>query len=418
MDGVYAEGLSPVSTFWLDFNLAYRNIVRQKRRSAIAVGAVTFGIAALILAAGFIEWTLWNFRESTIKSQLGHLQIVRPGYHDAGKADPYSFLLPDTTPELEAKPQYVKAIASRISFAGLISHGESTLSFIGDGDDPQEYAAFADALQISAGRNLSSDDPLGIIVGEGLARNLGVGVGDRVVLLANTASRGINAAEVTIRGLFSTVTKSYDDNALRMPIDTARQLLRTQGSHVWIVLLNDTAHTDIVLAKLRAKLPKNNFEVIPWYALADFYNKTVTLFTKQIQGIRLIIAFIILLSISNTMTMSVMERIGEIGTSMALGVKRMGVIRVFLSEGVVLGCLGGLLGLITGWLLANIISGIGIPMPPPPGMAHGYTAEILVTWNVALESLALAVGTTLAASIYPAWKASRMQIVDALRHNK
>ena len=329
-------------TFWLDFNLAFRNIVRQKRRSAIAVGAVAFGIAALILAAGFIEWTLWNFRESTIKSQLGHLQIVRPGYHDAGKADPYSFLLPDVMPELEAidEPQHIKAIASRISFAGLISHGESTLSFIGDGDDPQEYAAFADALQISAGRNLSNDDPLGIIVGEGLARNLGVSVGDRVVLLANTASRGINAAEVTIRGLFSTVTKSYDDNALRMPIDTARQLLRTQGSHVWIMLLNDTAHTDIVLAKLRAKLPKNNFEVVPWYALADFYNKTVTLFTKQIQGIRLIIAFIILLSISNTMTMSVMERIGEIGTSMALGVKRIGIIRVFLSEGVVLSNLG------------------------------------------------------------------------------
>ena len=66
---------------------------------------------------------------------------------------------------------------------------------------------------------------MGIIVGEGLARNLGVNVGDQVMLLANTALRGINAVEVTIRGLFSTVTKSYDDSALRMPIDTARQLL-------------------------------------------------------------------------------------------------------------------------------------------------------------------------------------------------
>lgn len=407
-------------TFWLDFNLAFRNIVRQKRRSTIAVGAVAFGIAALLLAGGFIEWTLWNFRESTIKSQLGHLQIVRPGYHDAGKADPYSFLLPVAIPELEAanEPKYVKAIAPRLSFAGLISHGESTLSFIGDGDDPRSQAVFGNALQISAGLNLSPDVPLGIIVGEGLARNLNVGVGDRIVLLANTASRGTNAIEVTIRGLFSTVTKSYDDNALRMPIDTARQLLRTQGSHVWIVLLNDTAQTDIVLAKLRAKLGGKNFEIVPWYVLADFYNKTVILFTQQIQGIRLIIALIILLSISNTMTMSVMERIGEIGTSMALGVKRTGVMRLFLSEGILLGCLGGLAGLIIGLLLAGIISSIGIPMPPPPGMARGYTAEILVTWNIALESLALAVGITLFASVYPAWRASRMEIVDALRHNK
>ncbi len=406
--------------FWLDFNLAFRNVIRQKRRSAIAVGAVAFGITALILANGFIEWIFLDFRESTIKSQLGHLQIVRPGYHDAGKADPFAFLLPDAVPELETpgEPRQIRAIAPRLSFSGLISHGEATISFIGDGDDPRQQAVFGDALQISTGRHLSADDPLGIIVGEGLARNLGVGVGDQVILLATTASRGTNAVEVTIRGLFSTVTKSYDDAALRMPIETARQLLRTKGSHVWMVLLNDTAQTDPMLAKLRGKLQKDKLEIVPWYALADFYNKTVTLFTRQIHGIRLIIAIIILLSITNTMTMSVMERIGEIGTSMALGVKRMGIMRLFMSEGVLIGCFGGISGLLLGLFFAHMISSAGIPMPPPPGMARGYTGQILVTWDIALESLALAVGTTLIASVYPAWRASRMQIVDALRHNR
>jgi putative ABC transport system permease protein len=419
-DNQQAKGLSTVTVFWLDFNLALRNVMRQRRRSAIATSAVAFGITALILANGFIEWIFLDFRESTIKSQLGHLQITRPDYHRAGKADPYAFLLPDTIPGLEPldEPRQIKAVVPRLSFSGLVSHGESTLSFIGEGDDPQQQAAFGDALQISAGRNLSADDPLGIIIGEGLARNLGVNVGDKVILLANTASRGINAVEVTVRGLFSTVTKSYDDSALRMPISTARQLLKTHGSHVWIVLLNDTAQTDITLAKLRNKLSSSEFEIAPWYALADFYNKTVTLFTKQIQGIRLIIALIILLSITNTMMMNVMERIGEIGTSLALGMRRIGIMRLFVSEGVLIGCLGGLLGLTLGLLFAHIISSIGIPMPPPPGMARGYTGQILVTWNIALTSLALAVGTTLLASLYPAWKASRMQIVDALRHNR
>jgi len=409
-----------MSTLLLDFSLAFRNIVRQRRRSAIAVGAVAFGITALILASGFIEWIFLDFRESTIKSQLGHLQIVRPGYHDAGKADPYAFLLPDTIPELEAPsgPREIKTVAPRLSFSGLISHGESTLSFIGDGVSPQEEMAFGNALQISTGKNLSADDPRAVIMGEGLARNLGVGVGDRVVLLATTASRGTNAVEVTVRGLFSTVTKSYDDAALRIPIETARQLLRTKGSHVWIVLLNETSHTDIMLTKLRAKLPQDQFEVVPWYRLADFYNKTATLFTKQVDGVRIIIALIILLSISNTMTTSVMERIGEIGTSMALGVKRIGILRLFLSEGALLGCVGGILGLLAGLVLATVISAIGIPMPPPPGMARGYTGQILVTWGSALGSLVLAVGTTLVASILPAWKASRMEIVNALRHNR
>jgi putative ABC transport system permease protein len=71
-----------------------------------------------------------------------------------------------------------------------------------------------------------------------------------------------------------------------------------------------------------------------------------------------------------------------------------------------------------GLLLAYILSGIGIPMASPPGMSRSFTGQILVTWNAALESLGLAIGTTLLASIYPAWKASRMQIVDALRHNR
>ena len=403
-----------------DIRLGFRNVVRQRRRSAIATAAIAFGLAALILANGFIESILLEFREDTIESQLGHLQIVRPDYHDAGKADPYAFLLPNTIPELEVRTQSprIKAIIPRLSLTGLISHGESTLSFIGDGEEPGGQAAFLKALQITDGLNLSPDDPQGVIVGEGLARNLGIDVGDRIVLMSSTASGGINGVEVTVLGLFSTVSKSYDDIALRMPINTARRLLRTEGSHVWIVLLNDTADTDIVLEQLNSKLPKGEFEIVPWYKLADFYNKTVTLFVKQIHAVKLIIALIILLSVSNTMTISVMERIGEIGTSLALGITRTGIMRLFLIEGILLGCLGGLLGLLTGTLLAALISNIGIPMPPPPGTAHGYTAEILFSWNTALESFALVMCTVVIASIYPAWRGSRMQIVDSLRYNR
>src|SRR5690242_15174248 len=139
-----------MQTFWLDFSLAFRNIVRQKRRSAITIGAIAFGIIALILASGFIEWIFWGMREATIESQLGHLQISRPGYQEAGKADPYAFLLPDVLPELETanEPQQIKMIAPRLSFGGLISHGDATLSFIGDGIGAKEQAVLSNALQI------------------------------------------------------------------------------------------------------------------------------------------------------------------------------------------------------------------------------------------------------------------------------
>ncbi len=414
-----------MNVFVFNWYLALRNIMRQKRRSIIALGAVALGIAALLLADGFIHWIAWDMREKTIHSQLGHLQIVKPGYFATGKADPYRFLFPDDLTQklsknftLDDDSLPIKAIVPRLSFSGLLSHGDATLSFIGEGVDPGEQSYFSNALQIVSGQHLAADDPNRLIMGAGLARNLGVDAGDTIVLMANTATGGINAVEMTVGGLFTTVTKSYDDSALRLPISTAQQLLRTQGAHSWIVLLNDTNQTDAVLEKVRGLLPQDQFEVMPWYQLADFYNKTTALFTKQVQAIKLIIAIIILLGISNTMTMNVMERTGEIGTAMALGVKKIDILRQFLCEGALIGGIGGVLGVALGWLLAEVISAIGIPMPPPPGMARGYIGEILIRPDMVLEALALAVLVTLIASVYPAWKASRMQIVDALRHNR
>lgn len=410
-----------MTKFWFDLDLIFRNLVRHKRRSGVAIGAVAFGLTALILASGFIQWILLDFRETSIHSQLGHLQIVRPGYHEAGKADPYAYLLPDTLPDFFSdyrQSDKTNAIVPRLSFNGLISHDDATLSFIGDAVSPKEQLIFGKGLQISTGSHLSDDEPSQIIAGEGLARNLGLSVGDQVVLLVNTTSGGINATEVTVGGLFTTVNQSYDEHAIRIPLETAQQLLRTNSVHSWVVLLNDTEDTNQVKTGLRNILSQDQYEIVPWYALSDFYNKTVVLFGKQIIGIKLILVLIILLSISNAMAINVIDRTGEIGTAMAIGLKRSGVIRLFLSEGILISCIGGIIGLIIGFSLADIISSIGIPMPPPPGIAHGYTAEILVTRKIAVESLILVMGTTLIACIYPAWKASRMQIVDALRHNR
>ena len=102
---------------------------------------------------------------------------------------------------------------------------------------------------------------------------------------------------------------------------------------------------------------------------------------------------------------------------MALGVPRRSILMQFVLEALLLGILGGSAGLAIGAVLAAIISAVGIPMPPPPGMKHGFTGGILMTSALALGAFALAVGTTLVASVYPARKASHLPIVDALRHN-
>ncbi len=403
----------------LDFSLALRNVLRQRRRSYIAVIAIGFGVVAMMLAAGFIEWILHETREDAIANQYGHIQVVRPGYHDRGQADPYAFLLPKSSPALSALEHTpgVQSIAPRLAFNGLVSHGESTLTFIGEGIDPAKDPALRN-LHVVKGKLLRTGNDKGILMGAGLADNLGVKPGDTVVLLVNTASGGINAVEGPVTGLTFTAMKGIDDSILRIPIGMAQSLLRVSGAHVWIATLRHTEMTDAVVARLKKERALQDFEIVPWTQLADFYNKTVDLFSRQIGVVKLIIALIIVLSISNTMTMNVMERTVEIGTAMALGIKRKRILTLFLMEGLLVGVLGGALGIAGGLLLAYSASAIGIPMPPAPGMTEGFDASILITPRIVLEAAALSVTTTLLASVYPSWRASRLVIVEALRHNR
>lgn len=403
-----------------DFRLASRNLRRNASRTVVAVLAVAGGIVAFLLASGFIAWIFDQMRESTIHSQLGHIQIVRPGYFEKGIANPYAFLLPEKSPEqgvVEAI-QAFKSLAPRLSFSGLISHGDTTIAFVGDGIDPEREKPIASRVTIVSGRDLSTSDQKAVLLGEGLARSMGVKEGDSVVLLATAANGSASAVEVEVAGTFATSTKEYDDSALRLPIQVARKLMKVRGATSWVVLLDKTEQTAETANYLASVLPAKGFEIVPWNHLADFYNKTVVLFSRQVSVVKFIIGLIIVLTISNTQMMSVLERTTEIGTSLAIGQRRNTVMRMFVAEGFMIGLIGGLLGVIMGYVFALLISSIGIPMPPPPGMARGFLGEIMIVPQLALDALILALLTTLIASIMPAWKASRMSIVDALRHNQ
>lgn len=410
----------PLDTYRRDLTLAFRNVIRQRRRSLFALATICGGVIALMLAGGFTQWIFDNMRESTIHAQLGHVQIVRPGFFDKGLADPYSYLLPKEDPLIERirQTEGVSTITPRLVFTGLISHEESSIAFSGEGVDPEREKELSRDLHIVAGQPLSADEPNGIVVGEGLAANLGIKTGDKIVLLGATRKGGLSAVECRVRGLFMTATKAYDDAFLRAPLPIAQQLTRTTGATSWVVLLDRTANTDSFIANAKTQAGRDDIQFVAWHELADFYKKTVVLMSKQIGGVELMIALIIVLSISNTLTMSVIERTGEIGTVMALGLKRSGVLRMFILEGLMLGLLGGIIGVIAGSLLAAIISYVGIPMPPPPGMARGFTGQINISAGLVFKALSLAVFTTLLASILPAWQASRMIIVDALRHQR
>ena len=400
--------------------LAFGNLSRHQRRTLLSGLAVVFGVVALLLAGGFIEWSVWQLREATVESRLGHIQVVRPGYFQEGAADPHAYLMPDPQELLQTvrRLPHVAALTPRLSFSGLISKGETTVSFLGEGVLPETEARVSLQVSLLEGTSLQSAEPRQIILGKGLALSLGARPGDTVVLLANTPQGGVSGLEARVGGIFQTATKAFDDVALRVPIGLARELLRVEGSHTWVLLLDETEHTDEVLSLLRDRYPTAaaGLEFVPWHALADFYKKVVALFSAQVNFVRLVIALIIVVSISNMLGLAVMERTPEIGTLMALGVRRRGILGLFLTEGLLLGLLAGLVGVVAGYGLAAVVSMVGIPMPPAPGVDFSYVGRIRVSAPLAITSFLLAVTATLAASLWPAWRASRLEIVDALRH--
>src|SRR6056297_1590514 len=106
--------------------LALRNLRRQFRRSLTALLSIGFGVAALLVALGFNEAMFEEFREATIRSQFGHLQIVRPGFQERGRSDPWAYVLPAEVAVDAALLPEGATVAPRLLLNGLVSFGEVT----------------------------------------------------------------------------------------------------------------------------------------------------------------------------------------------------------------------------------------------------------------------------------------------------
>lgn len=252
----------------------------------------------------------------------------------------------------------------------------------------------------------------------GLARGLGVQPGDDLTLLTTTKEGAINALAVEVRGIWESGEKAYDDRFLKAPIPEIQRLLDNEGEvQSIVVLLDKTGHTAVVRDRIAALLKERGFdlEMNTWEDLALRYHQVRQLFMNIFKVMTLIVSAIVVLGIANTMMMAIFERTREIGTVMALGTHRRGVISMFVLEGITLGVIGGAIGLALGIVLARVISSYGIPMPPP-GSTRGFTAQILPVPEVLAQAFRLSLLTAVLSSLYPAWRASRLNVVEALRH--
>jgi len=399
--------------------LAFRNIFRNRLRTGLTLGAIVCGVAAIIVSGGFVEDVFVQLRESTIHSQLGHVQVVREGYFETGSREPNRYLMqdPQAVTRVFARLPQVQDVMTRLNFSGLANNGRADLAIVGEGVEPGKEARLGSALSFVAGRNLRDDDAFGVVVGEGVAQALKLEPGSPLNLTVNTAGGALNSLEFEVVGVFRSFSKDYDDRAVRIPQPAAQELLFTPAVHSVVVLLGDTAATDGVVAAARQALAGRGYEVKPWHELADFYEKTVALYRRQFGALQFIVMLMLVMSVASTVNMVVHERTGEFGTLLALGLRRRQVFQMVLLENTLLGVIGAALGVGVGVALAWLLSTAGLDMPPPPGSNSGYTAAIRIVPGVlAAAAITGALAATLAA-LLPGRRAAKLPVVDALRHN-
>ena len=399
--------------------LAFRNIFRNRLRTILTLAAIVSGVSAIIVSGGFVEDVFVQLREATIHSRLGHVQIYRTGYIEFGKREPTRYLIAEAKPVVDAVkaiPQ-VEGVMTRINFSGLANNGRADLPIIGEGVEAGKEAQFGGATTIISGRQLKDTDANGVIVGEGVAAALHLKTGKYLTLVVNTPEGALNSLEFEVVGIFRTFFKEYDDRAVRIPQSAAQEMLNTPAIHSVVVTLKDSESTDTAAAAIKAKIGAMGYEVKTWYELADFYEKTVALYKRQFGALQLIILVMLVLSVASTVNMAVYERTGEFGTMLALGQRRRQIFKLVMLEYTLLGVIGGLIGVAVGSSLALVASGVGIPMPPLPGSNAEYNANIrLVPWVMGMALITGALAAVVAA-ILPGRRASRLHVVDALRHN-
>ena len=401
------------------FSLALRNVLRQRTRSAATLAAIAIGVAGLILAGGFVQDIFIQLGEAIIHSQSGHIQVTRSGYSEGKNRAPEKYLIenPDKLKtEIQSAAPGIQLSMARLGFTGMLNNGKRDLGVIGEGIEPDAEAKMGTFMHFVEGRALKDSDQDGIVIGQGVAKSLGLKVGDRITLVITLSAGAVNTLDFELVGVFQSFSKEFDARAVRISLESAKSLIDTTGAHLIVVMLDRTEDTSVTVNTLKQTFSTKELDITAWNELSDFYEKTVELYDRQFGVLRLIILIMVLLSVVNSVNMTLFERTREFGTMLAVGNRSDSVFKLIMIESLCLGALGALIGMVLGCLAALGISAIGIPMPPPPNANLGYTALIRLEAASVLTAGTIGFVAAVLATIVPARKAAQLDIVEALRH--
>jgi putative ABC transport system permease protein len=415
------------------FKLALRGLMRNRRRSTVTLLAIAFGFSAITLFAGYTHNVYDGLgRQSIHGEMLGHLTLYKKGMRQEGKLDPERYLLTakevDGITRLVKEEPHVKVVAPRLGMSGLISNGRASTIFIAEGIEPEAVVKLREGSLTDEERKsgmfdnmkmrLDKDHPEVVSLSEGLAEMLHLKEGEVAQVLVNTLSGQANAADVTLGKSFNTGNAGSNDKFAFVSLALARNLLDAAGrAQRLTILLDDTSRTEAMRDRLQAKLKAAGFdvEILTWQELSDFYNQVHGMFDMIFGFIFSIVLTVVIMSVANSMGMTVVERTREIGTLRAIGLKRSGVIRLFTLESMLLTLIGCITGLMISFLVRWGVNGANISYIPPNSASPVPLLVDLDVGRTIFTFVLMGVVGTLAAYM-PARRAAKKDIIDALGH--
>lgn len=400
--------------------IALRNVLRNKWRSAVSMIALFIGVGAVVFLQGFTNGFLKAMIEDAVFAKVGAIQIHRTGYVDA-EQDPLKLDLADD-PALVAKLRAipgVRAVSRRIAFDGQMTNGSISSMFMATAIDPKtEYEVCPRRREQVAKDSTPLDGklPNEVLMGDAFAEGLDAKKGATLTITSATQSGASNALDVTVHGMLPVGQIVESKRGVLVTLALAQDLLRMEGRVTEYVLNVEDLDRVEETADLVRKALGDGYQLNTWRDLPQIHDAMQRM--KYVMGfIIIVLALLVASGIVNTVMMSVYERVREIGTMLAVGVRRIQVLWLFLVEAAALGLLGAVPGAAIGWTVLHQFSkGGGIHFPGPGGAA-GFIITPFVSVNFIVDAIVLAIIGALMAALYPSWKASRLSPVEALRSN-
>lgn len=405
----------------LFLKIAWKNVLRRPTRTAITVSAIGLGLAFFVLLWSLADGLYAQLINNSIGFQLGHLQINATGFRQ--EYNPKIALNEsDKITDWLEKDKRIKNYSKRIETPAFLYSATGSMGILLTGINPSEEAKVTVISRtISAGDYLDERDERSILIGKYLAENLGVDLGEKLIVTVSAADGTLAQEAFRVKGIFNTGVENFDKSLVFITLASAQRILTLEKKVSTIaVVLKEGAKVEEVEQDLKNEFGNVIYDIRSWKEIMPIIVQMIDLFNLILYLVLEIVFVVMAIGVSNTILMSVIERTREFGMLMAIGTSGSRIVKMVIFESIFIGIIGIIIGNAIGIILILAIGRIGIDLSLISSALRNYPGlmrmvyPVIVIQHLIIPSLLLLLVNVLV-SLYPSVKAARLKPMEAIR---